>query len=218
MVRSRVRDRTSFPCGPGRPGHGPVASGWGCCGHAHSGPCRPVAACPRPRREPRRGRHSGSGTRSPAGRGRRRSRGRKCAAARSGRPRHHERATCRPPSHRRTHDARAGTVRPRRLGVPRDPGRSRPEAEVDLQGRARRGRLRQLESFELQGPQPRLDPGARDQSVGVVLLVLVDRPIRPTASIDGAAPAGTMSTCSAMPTACSSRSTTRTFADGCRRA
>ena len=76
-------------------------------------------------------------------------------------------------------------VGPRRLGHASHTGCPRAQAEVDLEGRAGGGRRRRrLEPIELPGSQPRLDPRARDQSVGVVLLVLVDGlPGRPRLSM-----------------------------------
>ena len=181
----------------GRPGHGPGGSGWGCWGHAHPVSTRPIPPRPGAGRQSRRGRRTWrragwSADRSsddgPVGR-----------SGRPGRPRLGSPGECRVA---RRHGTGLGlrsraepAPRPRRRPAGRTVGHGRGRGRRDrldqpphdgcapAQGQVRLGvgvDVRRGEPLELQGPQPRLDPGPWREPVRLVLLVLLQRlPGRP---------------------------------------
>ena len=126
-------------------------------------------------------------------------------------PPRHERAPSRP------HPAAPGTRGRRPMDRPAPRPRYPAAADDGLERRPRPARST-ARRHGLQGPQPRVDPGARHRPVGHRAISCSSSPTRATASTAGAAPGATTSTCSVTPTASSSRSTTRTSAAGSGRA
>ena len=215
MVPVRDRDRSTFSSAPGRPGDGLRAPGSRWSVHEPTPRALPPGSPPgRPRPDPRRRVDRGRVERLRAVRG-----DGHCGTGFGAVRRPADQA--RRPQRRRGGDGRRAqpVARPHRRTRRADPRPGPAGDVVDQQGQERvegqavrwvRRVGWRLERRQLRRQEPDVVPGPRHQPLGLLLLVLEQRPTPATSSTAGAAPAATTSTCSPTRTPSSSRSTTRT--------